>query len=61
MDRFSSRLAASLIEDRHREAAAARRFADVRPGGPSAAVEPRSAAPFDRILRALPIRRAGGR
>ena len=31
MDRFSTRLAASVIDDRRREAAAARRFADARP------------------------------
>ena len=31
MDRFSTRLAASLIEDRHREAAAMRRITDPPP------------------------------
>ena len=33
MDRFSTRLAASLIRDRHREAAAMRRSLDLRPAG----------------------------
>lgn len=39
MDRFSTRLAASLIEDRHREAAAVRRSTDLPPTGSDATTE----------------------
>ena len=55
MDRFSSRLAASLIEDRHREAAATRRFIDLSPTGTdsAAAAGHTGASAFGRALGAL--------
>jgi hypothetical protein len=57
MDRFSTRLAASLIEDRHREAAATRNSLDPRPAG----IEPSTATRRSQRL-AWPIRlRAGTR
>ena len=55
MDRFSTRLAASLIEDRHREAAEARRAFGGRPMDPEApaAAGRTGAAVFERALGAL--------
>jgi hypothetical protein len=66
MDRFSTRLAASLIEDRHREAAATRRFIDLpRIGSDSTAAAGHTGAPaLGRTLSALlrPLRfRIGAR
>ena len=55
MDRFSTRLAASLIEDRHREAAAARRRTNLPPTGSdvSAGAGQTSGSAFERALGAL--------
>ena len=56
MDRFSTRLAASLIEDRHREAVATRRYLDaaLTRSDPTSAPGLTGAAALERALRALP-------
>jgi hypothetical protein len=66
MDRFSTRLAASLIEDRHREAAVARRLKDLPPTGSDATAPAgkTGGAAFERALGVLlrPLRfRVGAR
>ena len=66
MDRFSTRLAASLIEDRHCEAAAMRRITDPPPTGSdaTAAAGQTGAAAIERALGTLlrPLRfRVGAR
>jgi hypothetical protein len=53
MDRFSTRLATSIIADRHRQAGEDRAAAHARVAGTDASAHPADPSPASRLMHAL--------